>query len=98
MSFSKVPDGTFTPDKGRGMEPHGSAGMGVLSLGYVAGSKGQLGDGRKRDKLYPAARESFPCILTPQGRPAVLAAVQPSKGVSHPLPPPDVVPAALDGL
>lgn len=49
MSFSKVPDGTFTPDEGRGMEPHGSAGVGVLSLGYMAGSMGQLRDERKRD-------------------------------------------------
>lgn len=89
MSFSTVPDGAFTPDEGRGVEPHGSAGVEVLSLGYMAGSMGQLRDERKRDKLYPAARESFPCTLTPQGRPALLAAVKPSKGVSHPLPSPD---------
>lgn len=81
--LQQVPDGAFTPGKGRGVEPRGSAGMGVLSLGYVAGSMGQLRDGRKRDKLYPAARESFPCTLTPQGRPALLAAVKPSKVVSH---------------
>lgn len=98
MSFSEVPDGAFTLDKGRGMEPRGSAGVGVLSLGYVAGSMGQLRDKRRGDKLYPAARECFPCTLTPQGRPAILVAVKPSKGVPHPLPPPDVVPAALDGL
>lgn len=56
MSFSKVPDGAFTPDRGRGVEPRGSTGMGVLSLGYVAGGMGQLRDERKGDKLYPATR------------------------------------------
>lgn len=75
MSFSKVPDGAFT----RGVEPHGSAGVGVLSLGYMAGGMGQLSNKRKEDRLYPAARESFPCTLTPQGRSALLAAVKPSK-------------------
>lgn len=98
MSFSKVPDGAFTPDRGRGVEPRGSTGMGVLSLGYVAGGMGQLRDERKGDKLYPATRESFPCTLAPQGRLALLDAVKPSKGDPHPLPTPDVVPATLDGL
>lgn len=37
-------------------------------------------------------------LLTPKGRLALLVAAEPSKGVPHPLPPPDVVPAALDGL
>lgn len=60
MSFSKVPDGALTPGKGRGMEPRGGARVGVLSLGYVAGSMGQVRDGRKRDKLYPAAKGAFP--------------------------------------
>lgn len=98
MSFSTVADGAFAPDEGRGVKPHGSAGVEVLSLGYMAGSMGQLRDERKRDKLYPAARESSPCTLTPQGSPALLAAVKPSKGVSRPLPPPDIVPPTLDEL
>lgn len=31
MSFSKVPDGAFTPDKGHGVEAHYSTGMRVVS-------------------------------------------------------------------
>lgn len=58
MSFSKVPDGAFTPDKGHGVEPRGSAGVGVLSLGYVAGSMGQLRD--KRGQAVPSCQGVFP--------------------------------------
>lgn len=77
MSFSKEPDGAFTPDEGHGIEAHGSAGMVVVSLRYVAGGMGQLRgcsrsshqqehmNERKGDKSYPAARQSFPCTPHP---------------------------------
>lgn len=58
MSFSKVPDGAFTPDRGRGVEPRGSTGMGVLSLGYVAGGMGQLRD--ERGQVVPSYKRVFP--------------------------------------
>lgn len=77
MSFSKVPDGAFTPDEGHGVEARSSPGMGVVSLGYVPGGMGQLrgcsrlsrrqeqrGE-RKGDEWYPAARESSPCTPHP---------------------------------
>lgn len=72
MLFSKVPDGAFALDEGHGMEACGSTGMGMVSLRYVAGGKGQLRgcsrsshrqehrDEWEGDKLYPAARESSP--------------------------------------
>lgn len=37
-------------------------------------------------------------LLTLQGQPPLLVAVKSSRGVPHPLPPPDAMPAALDGL
>lgn len=58
MSFSKVPDGAFTPDRGRGVEPRGSTGMGVLSPGYVAGGMGQLRD--ERGQVVPSYKRVFP--------------------------------------
>lgn len=56
MSFSKVPDGAVTLDEGRGVEPRGSAGVVVLSLGYVAGGMGQLRD--KRGQAVPSCQGS----------------------------------------
>lgn len=112
MSFSKVSDGAFTPDEGHGMEARSSTGTGVVSLGYAAGSMGQLRgcscssrrqERRKRMKGKETSHTQLQgslshAPLTLQGRLALLVAVEPSEGVPHPLPTPDVVPAALDGL